>query len=418
MSNQGSIAVNQKLDLYQYNPVYSRQSNIFIAPSKTLLESDNKVFDHDIMPSAVKKSGEVIDSWLNFFAASSLTVEGAYGPISSLRVFNDFLMFFQETGIGVASVNQRELHVPDETGASLILGKGGILDDYKYVSRTVGCSHPFSIQIIDFPESMMLFYSYNTNRIFYYASNKASITARNEMIPLSTISGMNSELDNFDTAQISYGRNLHNTVHGAFDLDNSRVLFTFLPDNIGQSAATTLAFNSTLNQFELFCPYTPRLFFNIGKSLISVANDSQSTCWIYGYGSPGQFFGTYYPSRVTFVINTIPEMEKLFNTLSYNLSVFTNYDSIRTNTSDVFNRNFDQIRIYNEYQDSGYVNLSTLNSKRLMRVWHVVLPRPSNAVGTERIRSQTAIVELVFNHDSRNQRFILENVLSKMTLRP
>jgi len=428
----------QTKDMYLYNTAYSRQNNIVPAFSKGLLDSDNQKFDCMIMASQPKSSGQTFDKWTQFFASSNITVEGAFGEITRIVPYDEYLMFFQEKALGVVSVNQKALTVPDETGTSLLLGKGGVLDDFKYISRTVGCSHPYSIQVVDFPQNSIYFYDYNTYKIYRYITS-VQRTERAQVLPLSSIEGISSLINNLDRTILSNDTPFSGSgVHGVYDVSNSRVLFTFM---LGVNSGFTLAFNTLMNAFEGKYPYHPSMLLSHDNMLLSTGklNTNRNECWIYYGGNPGQYFGEYYDSKISWIVNKEPEFSKLFNTLRFNMTVTQEGaisigdpvgDDNNSGNNNNNNKNlppiaidttkicFKYIRVYNEYQDTGYVELVYgLNIKRLNRVWHLAVPHIKKNNISQRVRSQEAIFELVFTHDENNLKFCLEDIITGMTIR-
>ena len=411
-NGDSSMSVTQPTDLFLYNSVYSRQSNLQPSFMQPLLASDNTSFEARITSSLVKINGQTEDSWTKFGVAAILDVEGRYGGITSLINFNEFLMFFQETAFGVLSVNQKALQIPDETGVSLTLGKGGVLDDYRYISRGSGCIHRFVPQVIHFPEDTLHFYDYHANKLLSYTTSKSRL-ARNDLLPLSALEGMSSYLNNMDRTYLKYDQTFNDWgVHSTVDHENNRILYTFLSG----PSKYTLAYNTLLSAFEGEFDFMPSAYLSKGKfvySCIAVSGYSnKQTGWLHGAGNRGEFYGVYCDSLISWVVNTLDEYSKLYNTLHYGLNV-TNPDG-----TDDWDRNFDIIKAYNEYQDSGEVSLVYgTNCNRLFRVWRCKIPRPLPVSSLARLRSQTAIIELQFINDSNNQKFQLEKMLTKMTVR-
>ena len=145
----------QVTDLYLYNTVYSRQSSLTPFFSKPINFSNNRVFDSRILSSEPKILNEERDSWLSYLATNYIDVDGTYGQINKLIAYNRKIFFFQDKAIGWASVNERSLITPDASGTGLSRGKGGILDQYFYISRHSGSKHQFSV-------------IYSPNGIYYY----------------------------------------------------------------------------------------------------------------------------------------------------------------------------------------------------------------------------------------------------------
>jgi hypothetical protein len=241
---------------------------------------------------------------------------------------------------------------------------------------------------------------------------------------------MSSYLNNMDRTFLKFDQTFRNRgVHSTLDQTSGRVIYAFLSG----SNKYLLTYNTTTGSFENFSSIAPTAFISFNNLLylctsrvgLNMSPDvvnlsgyvSKQQGWLYGAGQMGKIFDNYYNSVIAFIVNEAPIHSKLFNTLEYNLSVYN------SNNTDDWDRNFDAIRVYNEYQDSGIVPLVYgQNCERLNRVWRVKIPRvalddTSPVTPQPKMRSQTLIVELYFYNDSRNQRFQLESIQTKMTVR-
>nr|DAH06477.1 MAG TPA: stabilization protein [Caudoviricetes sp.] len=68
-----------------------------------------------------------------------MEVDSQYGPVTNMKAFGDKLFFWQDSALGIASVNDRSL-ITDNNVSTLTLGTGGILTRYDYVSTNNGSS--------------------------------------------------------------------------------------------------------------------------------------------------------------------------------------------------------------------------------------------------------------------------------------
>ena len=141
-----SFSYLQEGDLYRYNTVYSRQddSKIYIPKPFDFDELTNRLFDTRVINSDKKVNGELADSWTRFRFNNAIDVDTKYGAITRLKNFMNNLVFFQPDGIGILSVEDREV-IPSTTVGSLVLGTGDVLQRYDYISTMDGCSDRDSI---------------------------------------------------------------------------------------------------------------------------------------------------------------------------------------------------------------------------------------------------------------------------------
>lgn len=162
---------------YVYNPVYSvQQTTKKFVPSSIyaehyyINEEGEKVnisIPNRILCSQAKTNNEVIDQWSKFKVADYLDVDNQWGSISNLKVFKDRLFYFQDAGVGIASVNERSL-VTDDNANQLVLGTGGILSRYDYVSNTNGDSVINDRSIVN-SDNVLYWYDFDKNEICSYS---------------------------------------------------------------------------------------------------------------------------------------------------------------------------------------------------------------------------------------------------------
>src|SRR5699024_9221268 len=96
-------------------------------------------YTNRILTSQSKTNNEVIDQWSKFKVADYLDVDNQWGDITNLKVFKDRLFYYQDTGVGVASVNEMLL-ITDYNVIQLVLGSGCVLSSFYYVTITHGSS--------------------------------------------------------------------------------------------------------------------------------------------------------------------------------------------------------------------------------------------------------------------------------------
>ena len=74
----------------------------------------------------------------------------------------------------------------------------------------------------------------------------------------------------------------------------------------------------------------------------------------------------------------------------------------------MYQETFDRIRFYNEYQDTGFINLDDSNIKRRMRTWHHTIGR-DKLDGRSRLRNPW--LNLVLEYDNLiNARTIMHEI--------
>lgn len=127
----------QEKDAYLYNTAYNKNLDILSHSSLNQDKNLSGIYDTRIHYSEKKTNNEHIDSWSTFKAVNYIDVDSRYGSITEMKLFKDRLLFLQENAIGVLAVNERTLlNTADD--AQIILGTGGVLERYDYISHTYG----------------------------------------------------------------------------------------------------------------------------------------------------------------------------------------------------------------------------------------------------------------------------------------
>lgn len=132
---------------FVYNTVYNTQNTsrphaIYDDLNK---EDYNKTIDTRVYYSDLKTNDEIIDSWCKFRSSNFIDVDQQYGPITDICKFKNNLLFWQQKAFGILSVNERSI-TTDNSGNDVILGDGGVLSRYDYLSNTYGmCKQQFCV---------------------------------------------------------------------------------------------------------------------------------------------------------------------------------------------------------------------------------------------------------------------------------
>ena len=389
----------QVTDLYLYNTVYSRQSSLTPFFSKPINFSNNRVFDSRILSSEPKILNEERDSWLSYLATNYIDVDGTYGQINKHIAYNRKIFFFQDKAIGWASVNERSLITPDASGTVLSLGKGGILDQYFYISRHSGSKHQFSV-------------IYSPNGIYYYdtVNNRFNHLTEESNTPISDLKGLGSYLKQLsitglkktdNTLGITAGVYTGIGVHGVYDSRLNRVLWTFKDQN--NSTEFTIGYNELLTCFESFYSFKPTLYIKYDDFVYSVNPQDLRHVYLHNVGNRGSFYGLTYDSLLSFIINKEPLRAKFFTNAEYVL-----------NTYPESTYNFESIQVLNNYQDTGIIPITDSICSKRGRVYRLIIPRNNKGSDTtSRILSEYAIVSLIFDNSLPvSTRFLLDSFIT------
>lgn len=345
----------QQDNLYLYNTVYSQETNIQNAIAEPLDTTNETVFDCVVKASKLKYNGENSDSWTKFAFNEEIEVDSKHGSITALATLNDKLLFWQEHGFGVLSVNERSL-ISDSSTAPLVLGTGGVLDRYDYISDSIGTQEKRSIIT---GQSGIYFFDETDKSIYKFASSLDNLT-KSRMIQ----------------SWVTENHTNNHIVHSVYDNKYNEVLFTFY-DNL--STSYTLVFNESIDSFSSFYGFTPRMYVPYINGYFSTHFESNADS-LYWHNSKIAERNSFYgigigSSTLKILINDEYAYTKVFDNFFYDSRV---YD---TNNIEQHQRSFTAIRCYNNLQNTSNINLTYgVNLERREREWTTYVPRNSVSV--------------------------------------
>lgn len=243
-----SNGYTQKKPYYEYNPVYSATSGSKHYVPKGIYSIDKMLNQHRIVVSELKTNNEMVDSWCKFKFANYLDVDGQYGQITNIKNINNKLYYWQDSAVGVASVNERSL-ITDNNMAELTLGTGGILARFDYITVLNGSNTVNDKSIVQSP-----------NSVYWYDFDKNELCAlSNGIIPISKISGVQSYLN-------SLSKESKKNAVSFYDKKYNEVWFKL--------ANESLIYNEQAKAFTSIYTHNPNWFFPFSDKLITIKDDN------------------------------------------------------------------------------------------------------------------------------------------------
>jgi hypothetical protein len=163
-----------------------------------------------------------------------------------------------------------------------------------------------------------------------------------------------------------------------------------------------LSYSEVLGQYISFVDYGSMLAAThinghiLGFTNGTVDNSPVALPWELGTGSYNMFFGQYKPYWLTFISNSYPTENKIFNNLAWR-------DIVKDNITDKPFVTFDHIEVWNEHQNTGKVrfsnslkeltgkqpvsyNAAQSNLRKKFNVWRCQIPRDKLAANSGRAR--------------------------------
>lgn len=414
-------------DLYRYNFVYSSIDKSKEYYPRPIDFQNITSYDTRIISSSKKINGEYIDSWTKFKYNENIDVDSSKGSIYRLLTFKNNLLYFQEKGVGIVSVEQRSI-IQDNNVAGLVLGTGGILTRFDYITEQSGINNYNAV-------------TSSNNTVYYVDSINKRINKieGDREISISLIKGMDSFFSTLD----------FDTIVTGFDRGFNEILFTI--DNY------TIVFSELIDAFISFYTFIPKLMFSINKDFFSVGengitedtllvNDIEDLGYIgdteadvdwdtilisdggssdsifkHNCGLRGVFYGnedTVQDSSITLIINPNANIVNSYD----NLDMRTESTSSGTdNPTDTFY----SMDISNSYQSTSRTLSFTMNNtapngvtyndgtiKRIARIWRTPLMQVQTAgANFKRFVDTYVKIKLYYNNDN-NYLFKLHDIIT------
>lgn len=278
----------QSKPMYSYNSAYSVQSTAKSYIQKPVYARDNQVNATRITCSESKTNNELTDSWTKFKFANYIDVDGQYGPVTNLNVFKNKLYYFQDSAVGVASVNDRSL-IQDNNVGQLVLGTGGILTRFDYIVTLNGTSIINDKSIVNTDDS-----------IYWYDLDKNVIcrlgSGFNE---LSKIGKVQSHLTSIPFAA-------RKDAHAFYDKKYNEIWFRIY-DN-------SLVFNEQVNAFTSFYTHSPEWHLNLSNRLVTLKD---SKCYLHNTYNVDNLSNENRVSAIKFVVNDGGMYTKVFDNQNF-----------------------------------------------------------------------------------------------------
>lgn len=279
----------QSKPLYSYNDVYSSQPNVQTFSVKSRYSIDNLNTDTRVIASEPKTNLEVTDSWTKFKVANFLDVDSRFGSINCMRLFKNYLLYWQTDAFGALSVNERSL-IKDNNISELTLGTGGVLARYDYFTTLNGMK---ANQLRNDTQS--------DTTVYWYDADRNEICGFNgQTQSVAKVKGVQSYLN--DKKEI-----LSNDPQGYYDKKYNDVLFT-LEDK-------TLVFNEQLGVFTSFYTFKPDWVVEFSDKLFMYNN---LNLFKYNTGDNRNLFDDQSKiSYIQFVVNEGYPQTKTFDNVEY-----------------------------------------------------------------------------------------------------
>lgn len=359
------------------NDVYNQMDNFFTY--RILDEDFYKInsYPNQVIWSKEKQPVADVDLWTNITLASTYNMDGSKGQVQSLNILQDTLYCFQDKGISNILFNAR-VQIPTSDGVPIEISNSYKVDGYRYLTDGVGCTNKWTIKET---ATGIYFIDSVTNNLFIMTGGATDIATAHNM-----------------TTWFKENKVLK-TVYD--DVNHDLYL-------LGENDA--LCYSEVLKEFISRMSYNGiNLLESYGNNIFTMHTNKM---YQFGVGDYNMYFGTFNPWFINFISNGVSNqsnnstLDKTFTNLEYRMDRYSKNDN--TNLWDnEHQQSLDYIKVYNEYQDTGTVDLKVTldrpsNLKKKFRIWRVNIPRDKTHK-RDRIRNTWCNIELGIKNNNTDK---------------
>ena len=326
-ANKEDFSAGSPTPLNQYilNAVFNSENDLFSYTAKPLTYAEVQHYPNRIYFSDVKVNNSAADGWRTYKPSNYADIDGNYGEINKLIVYNDVMYYLQDTAFGGLNINPVST-VKDSSGNNIVLGVGKkVIQEHKNISTYAGArenNHVISAQ------TGLYWFDKNTLKAFHF-----SPSPNQGLNPISDTKLMKSYFNTMQTGHnINAQENLIDVCLG-YDYINNEILYSFY--NSTQSASPagvdpsvrglpkeTIVYNEMLKTFTSRYDLSTRIFISLPRQLFSMdsfgnPNDMYIHSNFFYSNNSLSWYGIPYESEIEFVVNKHPLNTKVFDNLEW-----------------------------------------------------------------------------------------------------
>lgn len=379
------------LNFNLYNHLgYEQDNNFFTYQGLDYDRYTDLYFPNLVAWTTQKTMGEDVDSWTDIDMTSTIDLDGDKGKIYSIVNYDSTLLSFQEKGIAELMFNSR-VQIPTSDNEPIEITNGMKMSGTRYISNIIGCTDKWTIQ--------------ETGSGLYFIDSDSGSLYR-----------LNKGLENIS---------LKEGMKSWFDSNRSDDMRTFY-DKVNMdlyiiTSSWCLVYSEQLDRFTSFMDYGGSdEMVNVGNGFYIFRKDNDNVkLWEMGQGDYNSFFGTDKSYWLTFIANSNPLYDKVFNTIEMRTMMYDKAGKFLPHNT------FDTLRVFNEHQDSGNITLVDnltgyqSNIRKRFNVWRMNVPRDAGSLNKlDRIRNTWTYITLMqsTSSSSLHQRMQFMDILVKYFL--
>ena len=297
------------LNQYILNPVFNSENDLFTYQAKPIDYTVANHLPNRVYFSDIKINNSSADGWRSYRPSNYGDIDGNYGEINKLIVYNDVMYYLQDAAFGALNINPVST-VKDSSGNNIVLGVGKkVIQEHKNISTYTGASenaHVISTQ------TGIYWFDLNTKKAFNF-----NPSPKQGLNPISDTKLMKSYFENRPSL------NSENPgVALAYDYVNNEVLYSFY-NIIGDAgeADETVVYNEMLKTFTSVYTFSSRVFMCLPNRLLSInsfsSEEEVGTIFEHNVGNLCKWYGEVSNPEIEFIVNKHPLYTKVFDNLEW-----------------------------------------------------------------------------------------------------
>lgn len=380
-----TFANPSNFDLYNH-PGYEQSNQFFTFKAIDYDRYKNLNYPNLVSFTTEKKPGADIDAWTSVPMTSTFDLKGELGEITKLATLNDTLLSFQNRGVAQILFNER-VQIPASDGQPIEITNGLKYGGYRYLSDQIGITNKWSLQT-------------TPNGVYFIDDEKNTLYQFNgqQFQDLSGKAGFRTWLSDNNSYDVWNPVDFGNIITW-YDRVNGDLYF--------MGAKESLVFSEQIGNFISFMDYAalPVMVNMNDRFLTSTINtvNGENTMWELWAGEHNMFFDVYKPYWLTFISNTDPTVDKIFDNLAWRTFDYSEYSDEDKKGILQPMTTFDTVRVWHDHQDTGDVDLINTPGKpspikKKFNVFRALVPRDRLGLyakaGRDRIRNTWSYIQL------------------------
>lgn len=415
------------------NTVYSQKNNFFSYRIQNPDYYKITHFSNEFFWSNAQSPSGVIDEWTNVHLATVYDLNGIGGELTALKTWKDQIFAFQDHALSQIVFNPR-VQVEGSDGIPIEIANQAGVQDTQEISTVVGCQDKFSI--VDSP--LALYFVDNNTYSIYQLSDKGLVDLSGTLGTLYWTRENHTDNTWLPTCDERNG------IRAAYDPKYADVYF--IPGQTSDESEwenplrRAICFNESMQTFTSLFDYNGGVMFSYKGKVYSFAENPSGITTLWQNFPSGEnvgyckLYGKNVPYSVTFIANgnegqdaANAGLNRVFDNIEILADLYKIDDETGTETLEddllthvnQYGKPFKNIRVVNEYQDTGEQELDDKTLRKKFRVWRALVPR-STGNGRERIRNPWARITLsmpALDDDAEYSfKTIIHNISVKYTL--